>query len=341
LNAHPAVADDSTAGLSSSVVAPLARFYLPLLDRVLRRRISANALTMAESAHGCGNSEAAKRLLSMVACTLPRDTSQLMRAAVLNYRMDNYAAAAESCKRVLQHDPRHEVAFELLSRLELPGEDYLEVLRRIHAALQPRTYVEIGVAVGDSIRLAAPATRAIGVDPSPQISNPLPTNVRIIAATSDEFFAGAGARDALSGTPIDLAFIDGMHHFEFALRDFINIERLSASASTVLIHDCYPLNRLTAERERQTDFWSGDVWRLVVALRRHRPDLKVHTIATPPTGLAVVRGLDQDSNILAERYEAIVAEMLATDFSVLERSKAEMVNRCPNEWEHIAALLTD
>ena len=37
--------------------------------------------------------------------------------------------------------------------------------------------------------------------------------------TSDEFFARNDVGAELGGLPVDLAFIDGMHHFEFALRD--------------------------------------------------------------------------------------------------------------------------
>ena len=69
------------------------------------------------------------------------------------------------------------------------GEHYFLVLKLIHELLKPRTYVEIGVETGQSIRLAAPATLAIGVDPAARVSDPLPPNVRLFAQTSYEFFA--------------------------------------------------------------------------------------------------------------------------------------------------------
>src|SRR6185436_7092029 len=164
-----------------------------------------------------------------------------------------------------------------------------------------RTYLEIGVETGYSIQFAAPGTRAIGVDPKPAIAVPLGPHVQIFAETSDAFFAHRDVRAALGGLPLDLAFIDGMHHFEFALRDFMNIERLCVAQSTVLIHDCFPRDRRTAQREPDPQFWAGDVWRLVVLLKKYRPDLQIHTVATPPTGLAIVRNLDPSSQVIGDR----------------------------------------
>src|SRR5262249_26303853 len=148
----------------------------------------------------------------------------------------------------------------------------------------------------------------------------LGANATVYEMTSDEFFARHDVRGKLGG-PIELAFIDGMHHFEFALRDFINIEKSCTPDSTVLFHDAYPLDRATAERERRTGFWSGDIWRFVLALRKYRPDLRVHTIASAPTGLGVIRGLDPSSRVLGERYAEIEREFLALDYSVLDADK--------------------
>jgi hypothetical protein len=200
--------------------------------------------------------------------------------------------------------------------------------------------VEIGVSKGDSITLVRPETRAIGIDPEPKVAVPLGPNTSIYATTSDDYFASRDVSSDLGGLPIDLAFIDGMHQFEFALRDFINIEKHCSTQSTVLIHDCYPLTRLTAERERKTLFWSGDVWRLILILRKYRPGLAVNVIATAPTGLGVVRGLDPASTVLPERMHEIVSEYLALDYSVLDADKAGMLALYPNEWEGIKTLLS-
>jgi len=227
----------------------------------------------------------------------------------------------------------------VLANLDLPGAYYLDVLSAIHSHLRPRTYLEIGVETGQSIALARPETRAIGIDPAPKLKMQLGSRTSIVATTSDDYFATRDVRADLEGLPIDLAFIDGMHRFEFALRDFVNIEKHAAPDSTILIHDCYPLNRLTAERERQTVFWSGDAWRLVLVLRKYRPDLSVNVIATAPTGLGVVRRLDPASRVLGERLEEIGREFLALDYSVLDIDKPGMLALYPNDWERVKAIL--
>ena len=129
-----------------------------------------------------------------------------------------------------------------------------------------------------------------------------------------------------------------MHQFDFALRDFINIEKRAAAGSTILVHDCYPLDEITARRERVTKFWSGDVWRLIVALKRYRPDLEIHTIATAPTGLGLIRRLDPTSTVLADNLDRIVAEMSALPYATLDGNKDAALNFFPNEWPRIAEL---
>jgi hypothetical protein len=226
-----------------------------------------------------------------------------------------------------------------LAELALPGPAYVHALATIHAKLKPRTYLEIGVSKGVTLALASPSTRALGVDPEPQLHEPPGPNARIYPLTSDEFFAEVDVAGELDGMPLDLAFIDGLHLFEFALRDFIAIEPLCTRASTVLVHDTYPLNRMTAARERTTQFWSGDIWRLVLILKKYRPDLAVHTIGAMPTGLTVIRNLDPSSRVLGERQDEIVAEFLALDYSTLDEDKPAALNLVPNEPERIRALL--
>ena len=248
--------------------------------------------------------------------------------------------AVALCHRALEREPGNAHARLIWVRALMPGEIYRQVLRRIHEHLRPRTYVEIGVSKGDTIALALPETLALGIDPAPKITHKLTPRTRIYAETSDDFFARYDVRKELEGLPVDLAFIDGLHHFEFALRDFINLERCCAPGSTILVHDCYPLDEATARRERVYDFWSGDVWKLVVCLKRYRQDLALHTIGTAPTGLAVIRNLDPSSTVLAANLQRICDEFIPLPFATIESRQPAELNLVANEWSAVQELLT-
>jgi hypothetical protein len=248
-------------------------------------------------------------------------------------------SARTRCETTLRYDANHVGAYDILAAIELPGPEYGQVLADIHRSFKPATYLEVGVFQGRSIALAGSQTGTIGIDPEPQIQTPLGKHVRIFATASDAFFREHNVFAEYGGRPLDMAFIDGMHHFDFALRDFTNIERYCTRHSIILVHDCFPLDRRTAQRDRATTFWSGDVWRLILALKKYRPDLDIHTIGTRPTGLALIRNLDPDSRLLSDNMDKIVAELSATDYSVLDRNKRETLNWFPNDFAKIENLL--
>jgi hypothetical protein len=215
------------------------------------------------------------------------------------------------------------------------------VLGRVHAHLRPPTYLEIGVATGDSFCLPGAQTRAVGVDPAPRVPYTLRPQQKLFALTSDEFFARHDAIAELGGQRVQMAFIDGMHHFEFALRDFANVEAVCDPRAVIFIHDCHPIDARSSAREQSTRFWSGDVWRLIVLLKKHRPDLRVHTLATPPTGLGMITHLSPASRLIAENLAALTAEGLALDFAHIAARKPEVLNVFPNDWPQVRALLDE
>ncbi len=177
-----------------------------------------------------------------------------------------------------------------------------ELLGRLHERLQPRTYLEIGVNQGHSMALSR--TRSIGVDPAFKITEEIRCDVALIRSTSDDFFAEPEAVAHFGGIPVDLAFIDGMHLSEFALRDFINTEQLMAPTGVVVLDDMLPRNVLEAARVRRTNAWAGDVFKVAEVLRRNRPDLVVLPVNTSPTGTVVIAGVDAVSGVLKAAYEA-------------------------------------
>jgi hypothetical protein len=183
---------------------------------------------------------------------------------------------------------------------------YLRFLADLHQEFAPRGYVEIGVRYGSSLQLAF--CPAIGIDPAAAIARPLPETTRVIHKTSDAYFArGRGFR----GFTADLAFIDGMHLFEFALRDFIALERRMPACGLIIMDDICPNHPLQAARERETQAWTGDVWKMVPCLRKYRPELSLLIVDTNPTGLLLVSGLDPLNRVLSNSYDEILADDLA------------------------------
>jgi hypothetical protein len=213
-----------------------------------------------------------------------------------------------------------------LAELRMPGEDYLVWLEWLYRLLAPATAVEIGIFRGRSLALHQPPTVVVGIDPQPSVEQPLRAETHIFAQTSDDFFAAGRLGAVLDGRPVSVGLIDGLHLFENALRAFIKLEALSAPDSTILIHDTVPLDEPTQRRERETQFHTGDVWRAVLCLMKHRPDLEVFTIATPPTGLTVVTGLDPTSRRLRTHYDEYVTELLGVPFTAIEGDPGRAVN---------------
>ncbi|WP_220093472.1 class I SAM-dependent methyltransferase [Flexivirga caeni] len=186
-----------------------------------------------------------------------------------------------------------------------------EFLGALHELLQPRRYFEIGVDQGQSLTLSR--ARTIGVDPAYRITRSIHCDVQTFLQTSDDFFATDGNFDHFEGQPVDLAFIDGMHLAEFALRDFMNTEKHMSPGGAIVLDDMLPRNSLEAQRIRRTSAWAGDVYKVHEVLRRHRPDLTIVPVNTEPTGSYLVVGLDPSSTVLSEVYDDVLAELSSPD----------------------------
>jgi predicted O-methyltransferase YrrM len=231
---------------------------------------------------------------------------KVRRGAAL--RLNPRPPAVEGAKRgYVPSDP--------FADLPEPTRSRHELLRSLHAALEPRTYLEIGVFTGSSLGLSR--TRSIGVDPAYTITKEIACEVQLCRTTSDEFFARSNALAFFEGVPIDLAFIDGMHLAEFALRDFMTVEKHMSPAGVVLLDDMLPRNSLEAARDRRTAAWAGDVFKVADILRSYRPDLTIIPVNTSPTGTVLVLGLDPTSRVLEDNYDAALAACLAPDPQVV------------------------
>ncbi len=187
----------------------------------------------------------------------------------------------------------------------------LELLAEVHRRLAPERYLEIGVRRGDSLALAR--GQAVAIDPRYSIEAELRCQVSLFRTTSDDYFSQPDPLAPTGGRPFDLAYIDGLHLFEFVLRDLINAERFSSPRGAIILHDVLPRNVEEAARVKHTRMWTGDAYQIIGVLRTYRPDLAVVPIGTEPTGLLLLVGLDPDNSVLADRYDQIVSEFRATD----------------------------
>lgn len=199
------------------------------------------------------------------------------------------------------------------------GVHYLDFLGRFAPACGARSYFEIGVNIGKSLRkIDLPS---VGVDPQFMFRDDImgaKPELHLFQTTSDTFFQTRNLK-AFFPEGVDLAFLDGMHLFEFLLRDLINTEKAMGPGGVIFLHDCLPINAEMTERERRPgqrrdvelkSHWTGDVWKLIPILQHYRPDLEITFIDCPPTGLVMLRKLDPGSQTLGAAYDTIINQWM-------------------------------
>ena len=155
------------------------------------------------------------------------------------------------------------------------------------------SYLEIGVGSGHNF-LRVRAARKLAVDPQPRVGsfkrlrwslrNETNRCSRIQRMSSERFFAGRGPLFGESG--LDIAFVDGLHTYEQALRDVEHCLAHLRPGGVVLVHDCSPPSAAAATRARSPEeasrlagsawdgAWCGDVYKAILYLRSQRPDLR-------------------------------------------------------------------
>ncbi len=196
--------------------------------------------------------------------------------------------------------------------------DYLNALDIFHTAINPSGYVEIGVRNGHSMILSQ--CKSIGIDPDIELKVDLPDSVTLFETSSDQFFEEHNLQEIL-GRSFDLAFIDGMHLVEYALRDFINLEKNASACSVVLVDDILPDDIRWTERVRTRDEWTGDVYKLILILKEYRPDLEITSFDVKMKGLASIVNLNPTCTILADNYEKILADIYNGKYDISSRDE--------------------
>jgi predicted O-methyltransferase YrrM len=217
---------------------------------------------------------------------------------------------------------------------------YLDLLRRLHEELRPAGYLEIGVDRGDSLRLSR--ARSVAIDPAPK---PHPKSLLgkqgliLYVGASDDFFRAYGREAILGDTPLDLAFIDGLHRFAQVVRDLEHVERWSHVATVVAIHDVLPRNVREAAPACPGGAWTGDVWRIVPFLREHRSDLRCWLTDATPTGMLIVTGLDPSHRGMADLAAALDADFPTAGPEYDRLVDAFLTGAAPEPADHVLLAL--
>ncbi|MEJ1991151.1 MAG: hypothetical protein P8X50_05355 [Maritimibacter sp.] len=190
------------------------------------------------------------------------------------------------------------------------GIGYYRFMRRLHKSHLFEWYMEVGCRNGRVFSNSR--SKTIAVDPFFRAERNIINNkpaLHIFQQTSDDFFSSAFLKAAK--VKLSFSFLDGMHLFEFLLRDFMNTEQASDQNGVIALHDCLPFGYEMTTRDLNNlpkGAWTGDVWKLIPILKAYRPDLKLTVLDAAPTGLVLISNLKPSSRVLATNYDEIVAK---------------------------------
>lgn len=206
-------------------------------------------------------------------------------------------------------------------------------LGELHRTLQPKSYLEIGVQDGHSLKLAS--CPAIGIDPhaARELESQIP-NAAIYRMTSDKFFEALIVGGLIPGLSpvfrINLAFIDGDHLIEQVCRDFENVERYCCHPGTLVVFDdVLPYSQGMGARTPCQGDWSGDAWKIWYILNDQHSGLDMRLVNVTPAGLLLVRGMVPENIALAyeewQLVDAVPEEVLARSWAVSPDEAIEWV----------------
>jgi hypothetical protein len=169
--------------------------------------------------------------------------------------------------------------------------DREQVILQLMREKKLKNYLEIGVFNGH-IFFRVKSSFKVAVDPFFRFStgrkilktilNPANINNQYFQKTADDFFTQDAAR-VIGNRKLEISLIDGMHEYEYALRDAENVLKYLSGNGVIVMHDCNPLTRAAnvsfAEWEARNfeGTWNGDVWKTIMHLRT-RPDLNVFVL---------------------------------------------------------------
>ena len=166
------------------------------------------------------------------------------------------------------------------------------IIQKLLKARKGKTYLEIGVSTG-RVFFSILSTSKYAVDPLFKFSRwkvfrrtiKNPTNIfnKYYTSTSDDFFSKQ-APEIFSQKRINVCLVDGMHEYDFALRDIENALKYLEDDGVIIVHDCNPVTEKmgsTFEEWKGRGYdgeWNGDVWKAILHLRCTRNDVHVFVL---------------------------------------------------------------
>jgi hypothetical protein len=206
--------------------------------------------------------------------------------------------------------------------------------RRLNMLLEGKLgeYLEIGVANGYTIE-ALSFSKKTGVDPLPKCKWKHIPEIKIHKMGSDEYFEKLDSDIKYVGV-----FLDGAHTFEQSYRDAINSMNHLEATGFVLFDDTVPEDEFSAlddiaechkrrklmKSTRET--WSGDVFKTILAIAAHHPEIEIRTIITPQHPQTILTWKSKNAVRLTaisdpelDKFKQISHEEIFGDFSTANK----------------------
>lgn len=122
------------------------------------------------------------------------------------------------------------------------------------------SYLEVGLGDGEHFRtVVCRYKKGVDIIPCP--------NIFTEQIDSDSFFAK-------NTTTFDIIFIDGLHHADQVERDIRNAYKVTNKNGIILVHDIKPHNEQMTKVPRETESWTGDVFKAWYGFIKANPHIK-------------------------------------------------------------------
>ncbi len=215
--------------------------------------------------------------------------------------------------------------------------DRITIIQELMKKKRLNNYLEIGVFNG-RVFFRIKSTFKIAVDPAfafdafrkigKTVVNPYNVFNRFIEKKGDDFF-DQDAPQLFAKKSCEMALIDGMHEYDFALRDVENTLKYLSNDGVIVMHDCNPVTKeeaCTFQEWKAKDFkgqWNGDVWKTIMHLRTFRDDINVFVLDCDQ-GLGIITKGKPESQLTFSQDD--INRFTYEDF---ERNRSSWINIKP------------